>query len=187
MAGSESAASAIISATEQWLHDVVIGLNLCPFARKPARKGAIRYAVASATDDETLMAELLHECQLLDEQPADALETTLLIVPGHLQSFEDFNHFLNLADWLIERHEYEGVYQLATFHPHYQFAGTAPDDAENLTNRAPYPILHLLREASLTQVLESYPNPEAIPEHNIARVRGLTQAECKKLFPYLFR
>lgn len=166
---------------------MVIGLNLCPFARKPQRAGSIRYAVSTATDDETLMAELLHECQLLDELPAAELETTLLMVPLHLKKFDDFNHFLNLADWLLERHDYTGVYQLATFHPNYQFADTEPEDAENLTNRAPYPILHLLREDSMTKVLANYPNPEAIPENNIARVTALTAAERKQLFPYLFR
>lgn len=176
----------IIATTEQWLRAVVIGLNLCPFARKPERAGLIRYAVSEATDDETLMAELLHECQLLDELPAAELETTLLIIPAHLHTFEDFNHFLNLADWLIERHNYSGIYQLATFHPNYQFAETEPDDAENLTNRAPYPILHLLREDSLAKVLANYPNPEAIPEHNIARVAQLSAAERRQLFPYLF-
>ncbi|MBB3169732.1 DUF1415 domain-containing protein [Simiduia aestuariiviva] len=179
-------APAVVAATEAWLASVVIGLNLCPFARKPQRAGTIRYAVSSARDDEAVMADLLRECQLLDEQPAEQLETTLLIIPEHLQDFFDFNHFLNLADWLLERYSYTGVYQLATFHPHYQFADTAPDDAENLTNRAPYPILHLLREDSMAKVLDQYPDPEAIPENNIRRVSALSEAQRRQLFPYLF-
>jgi uncharacterized protein len=177
----------IIASTEQWLRAVVIGLNLCPFARKPERAGLIRYAVSEATDDETLMAELLHECQLLDELPAAELETTLLIIPAHLHTFEDFNHFLNLADWLIERHNYTGIYQLATFHPNYQFADTESDDAENLTNRAPYPILHLLREDSLAKVLANYPNPETIPENNKRSVSELTECQKQELFAHLFK
>ena len=176
----------IISATTAWLVDVVIGINLCPFARKPYKAGQIRYAVSAARDDEALMADLLRECQLLDEQPAAELETTLLIIPEHLQDFLDFNQFLNLADWLMERQGYSGVYQLATFHPQYQFAGTEPDDSENLTNRAPYPILHILREDSMSKALDGFPHPERIPEANIDRVSQLNDVECRQLFPYLF-
>lgn len=176
----------IIAVVEQWLADVIVGLNLCPFARRPMRAGQIRYAVSEARDDETLMAELLAEIQRLDQAAAEELETTLLVVPGHLQDFSDFNQFLDLAEWLIGRHDYTGIYQIASFHPHYQFAGTAPADAENLTNRAPYPILHLLREASIERVLKNYPDPENIPENNIRRVESLSEDEKHRLFPHLF-
>ncbi|SHE80736.1 hypothetical protein SAMN04487965_0694 [Microbulbifer donghaiensis] len=176
----------IVDSVQQWLRDVVVGLNLCPFARKPMRAGQIRYKVSEARDDESLMAELLEEFRLLDNTPVEELETTLLIVPQHLQEFADFNQFLDLAEWLIERQEYTGIYQLATFHPDYQFAGTRPDDAENLTNRTPYPILHLLREASLARALENYPDPESIPANNIRRVEGLSEEQKRLLFPYLF-
>ncbi|WP_193164643.1 DUF1415 domain-containing protein [Microbulbifer hainanensis] len=176
----------VVEDVQQWLADVVVGLNLCPFARKPMRAGQIRYRVSAAKDDETLMAELLEEMQLLDEKPAEEIETTLLIIPAYLQDFADYNQFLELAEWLIERQDYTGIYQLATFHPHYQFAGTHPEDAENLTNRAPYPILHLLREASLERVLRNYPDPDAIPENNIRRVQALDEEQKRRLFPYLF-
>lgn len=176
----------IVAAVQQWLTDVVVGLNLCPFARRPMRAGQIRFAVSGAPDDQTLMAELLAEMQRLDRTPAGELETTLLIVPDHLRDFADFNQFLDLAEWLIERHGYSGIYQLATFHPHYQFAGTGTADAENLTNRAPYPILHLIREASIERVLENYPDPESIPENNIRRVESLGEEEKRRLFPFLF-
>ncbi len=172
---------------EQWLTDVVVGLNLCPFARKPMRAGQVRYAISGARSDEELMENLRVEMERLDREPAETLETTLVIVPCHLERFEDFNQFLDLAEWLIERGGYSGIYQLATFHPDYQFAGTDAGDAENLTNRAPYPILHLIREASIEQVLERYPDPESIPENNIRRVRALTAEQCLQLFPYLFR
>ena len=171
---------------EQWLSDVVVGLNLCPFARKPQRAGLVRYSLSRATSEKELLAELLAELEYLDNTHAEQLETTLLIIPNFLQDFVDYNQFLDLADWLLERHDYEGVYQLATFHPNYQFAGTRPDDAENLTNRAPYPILHLIREDSIERVLENYPEPESIPDKNIACVKSLTPGQLKKLFPYLF-
>ena len=176
----------IAAEVQQWLADVVVGLNLCPFARKPMRAGQIRYRVSATRDDEALMAELLAELQLLDELPADELETTLLIIPEHLQDFADYNQFLDLAEWLIERRDYSGIYQLATFHPHYQFTGTEPEDAENLTNRAPYPVLHLIREASIERVLKNYPDPESIPANNIRRVQALSEEEKLQLFPYLF-
>lgn len=176
----------IVAAVQQWLADVVVGLNLCPFARKPMRAGQVRYHVSSARDDEALIEELLGEMQLLDSTPADELETTLLITPEHLAEFADFNQFLDLAEWLLERQGYTGVYQLATFHPDYQFAGTGPQDAENLTNRAPYPILHLIREASIERVLKNYPDPESIPENNIQRVETLSDEQKRALFPYLF-
>lgn len=176
----------ILHAVEQWLSDVVVGLNLCPFARKPMRAGQIRCAISEAHTDEALMEDLLAEMVRLDEHSAEELETTLVIVPSHLQRFEDFNQFLDLAEWLIERQGYTGIYQLATFHPDYQFAGTAPGDAENLTNRSPYPILHLIREASIEKVLQKYPDPDSIPENNVRRVTDLTQDQRRKLFPYLF-
>lgn len=181
----------ILRPVQRWLSDVVVGLNLCPFARRPMRAGQIRFAISEARDDETLMAELLAEMRLLDRTPARELETTLLIVPGqsqhpYLGDFADFNQFLDLAEWLIERNDYTGIYQLATFHPQYQFAGTAPKDAENLTNRAPYPILHLIREASIERVLSHYPDPENIPENNIRRVEALGKEDKRRLFPYLF-
>ncbi|SDJ54841.1 DUF1415 domain-containing protein [Microbulbifer yueqingensis] len=176
----------VIRDVEKWLTDVVVGLNLCPFARRPLRAGQVRFTVSEARNDEALMADLLAEMELLDARPPGELETTLLIIPHYLAEFADYNQFLDLAEWLVERHGYTGTYQLASFHPDYQFAGTEADDAGNLTNRAPYPLLHLIREATVERVLELYPDPEAIPERNIRRVQSLSREEMRKLFPYLF-
>ena len=178
--------AALVDQVSQWVEQVVIGLNLCPFARKPQRAGLVRYSVCDARDEEALLTALATECALLDDWPADELETTLLIVPHMLQAFADYNQFLDLAEGMLVHLGYEGVYQLASFHPHYQFADTEPEDAENLTNRAPFPILHLIREASIEKVLAGYPSPELIPENNIRRVNGLSPHERQRLFPYLF-
>lgn len=178
---------AIIQEVQQWLTDVVVGLNLCPFARKPMRAGQVLFKVSAATEDKTLMADLLTELQRLDSNPDHELLTTLLIIPEHLNDFADYNQFLELAEWLLERNNYTGTYQLASFHPDYQFANTAPEDPENLTNRAPYPILHLLREENLEKMIDLYPDPESIPENNIRRVQSLTQDEKLHLFPFLFQ
>jgi uncharacterized protein len=179
-------AAQVTAAVRQWLAEVVVGLNLCPFARKPMMADQVRLQVSAARNDEALLAELLAELELLDHLTPDSLETTLLIVTDYLQDFADFNQFLDLADWLLERQGYSGVYQLATFHPRYQFAGTEPGDAGNLTNCAPYPILHLIREASVEAVLARYPDPESIPENNIRRIEALTELQRRALFPYLF-
>ena len=175
----------VIAQVEQWLKDVVVGLNLCPFARKPLRAGQIRFVVSDAAGEkctEILLEELLQEFQVLDRCSAEEVETTLLILPTQLQDFHDYNFFLEDAEWLLKRQGY----QIASFHPYYQFADTQPEDAENLTNRAPYPILHILREASLEHSLRNYPDPESIPHNNILRVESLTDEEKKQLFPYLF-
>jgi hypothetical protein len=176
----------VLAAVARWLNEVVIGLNLCPFSGKPTRENRVRFVVSEATDDEALLQDLQREMELLDEKPASEIETTLVIVPDHLQDFFDYNQFLNWADQLLKRNRWVGVYQIATFHPDYCFADAEPDDAENLTNRAPYPILHIIREASLERALEYFPNADEIPEVNKARVEGLTAEEKQKLFPYLF-
>jgi len=169
----------------QWLQDVVIGLNLCPFANKPMRAGQVRLWVSEALAEEALLADIETELQRLDSEPVTRLETTLVIAPKVLSDFWDYNQFIDWVESLISRNGWQGVYQLATFHPHYCFAGAEPEDAENLTNRAPYPIFHLIREASMAEVLNRYPDPESIPENNIDRVSALTEAERRRLFPYL--
>jgi len=176
----------VIAQVERWLHDVVVGLNLCPFARKPLRAGQIRFTVSEATSNDVLLEELQDEFEVLDRTSMEEVETSLLILPTHLQDFHDYNFFLDEAERLLKRQGYEGIYQIASFHPHYQFAGTAPHDAENLTNRAPYPILHILREESLERGLKNYPDPDSIPRNNILRVESLTDEEKRLLFPYLF-
>ena len=175
----------IKAAVARWLNEVVIGLNLCPFAGKPYRENRIRLFVSHAADDENLLADLQCEMELLDEKIPDEIETTIVVLPNHLQDFFDYNQFLNWAEKLIKRNGWVGVYQLATFHPDYCFAGAEPDDAENLTNRSPYPILHIIREASLEKALQFYQGVEDVPEDNKRRVKALTSAEKLKLFPHL--
>nr|WP_324258099.1 DUF1415 domain-containing protein [Cellvibrio fontiphilus] len=170
----------------RWLNEVVIGLNLCPFARKPASENRVRFVISEATDDETLLQDLEQELIGLDATPASEVETSLLIVPDHLQDFWDYNQFLSWANQLLKRNGWTGVYQLASFHPHYCFAGAEPEDAENLTNRAPYPILHIIREASLELALQYFPDVDAVPENNKTTVESLTAAQRLQLFPYLF-
>lgn len=177
---------AITLSVRQWLKDVVIGLNLCPFASQPFQNNLIRIAVSDSRDDAELLQDLVAELETLANTPATELETTLLVLPEMLSDFFDYNQFLDQADQLLYGLGYEGTFQIASFHPDYQFAGTDADDTENLTNRSPYPILHLIREASLERVLQHYPNPESIPENNIERVNSLSDDEKQKLFPYLF-
>lgn len=169
---------------EQWLDDVVIGLNLCPFASKPRRQGSIHIDLFGGKIDQ-LIPHLVQSLTELDEIPKEKRETTLVVLTNCLEQFDEYNNFLDEAEWVLERGGWSGVYQIASFHPDYQFADTDPEDAENLTNRAPYPILHLIREDSLESVLERYDNPESIPENNIKRMESLTQEEKRRLFPYL--
>jgi len=163
----------IISQTKSWLEKVVIGLNFCPFAGREFRRGSIHYAVLNSSDRKKILTQLAIEFQRLDENTE--IETTLIILPGQ---FNDFNNYLDLIDLcqeLLEEEDYEGIYQVASFHPSYLFAGSGENDASNYTNRSPYPMIHILREASITKVLENYPEPESIPERNItlANEKGL--------------
>ena len=170
----------------QWLNSVVIGLNLCPFAGKPTAENRVRLQVSSALDEEGLLQELADEMALLDQTAPAALETSLLIVPGLLQDFFDYTQFLTWAGSMLKRNGWKGVYQLASFHPRYCFAGADEADVENLTNRAPYPIVHIIREASLSRALDYVADVEGIPERNKQRVQALTEREKQQLFPYLF-
>ncbi|ELB1480919.1 DUF1415 domain-containing protein [Vibrio parahaemolyticus] len=178
---------AITQQVEQWLNDVVIGLNLCPFAAKPQRNKQIKIFVSEATQEETLLEDILLQLVELSTTEPEKLETTLVVVPNMLQDFWDYNFCIDWVEGLIKQQDWEGIFQVATFHPDYCFGGAAPEDDENLTNRSPYPIFHLIREESMEKVLKHYPDPESIPDTNIARVSALSEEERKKLFPYLFR
>lgn len=169
----------------EWLNRVVVGLNLCPFAKTPSTQKTVRFAVTPASSDDELLTDLQLELDRLQDTPAEQLETTLLIIPKMLARFEDYNDFLDKVDWLLEEMDWLGVFQVASFHPEYCFAGTQPEDAENLTNRSPYPIFHIIREHSLTKALESYPNPETIPAKNIALMQSLSTEEIAELFPHI--
>ena len=176
----------IIADVEQWLDEVVIGLDLCPFAARPRREKRVRIAVSHATDDEALLNDLQAELERLSDTPAAELETTLLAIPHMLEDFADYNDFLDAVDLWVEQFGWEGDLQVASFHPQYQFADTELDDPGNLTNRSPWPLLHIIREESLEKAIEHYPDVDAIPERNIARMKALGPEERKRLFPYLF-
>lgn len=164
---------AIIALTQAWLEKAVIGLNLCPFAKAVYVKQQIRYVVSQATDTDALLTELKTELQFLQDSDPAEVDTTLLILPDVLSDFLDYNDFLDTADEAIEDLELDGEIQIASFHPDYQFAGTNADDIENYTNRSPYPILHLLREASIERAVEAFPEAEEIYEKNMETLRKL--------------
>lgn len=164
---------AVIAAVRHWLTRAVIGLNLCPFAKSVHVKGQVRYVVSQATEDAGVFDDLDRELRWLAEADPAQTDTTLLILPHALQDFLAYNDFLFLADSLLQSLRLEGVLQIASFHPDYQFEGTAPDDIENYTNRSPYPILHLLREDSIERAVEAFPDAADIYERNEAVMRRL--------------
>ena len=170
-----------VADTVRWLERAVIGLNLCPFAKAPHVKGQIHYALSQAKNLAGLREELAAELQALQALPAEQRETTLLIVPQLLQDFLDFNDFLDEADALLQALDLEGEFQVASFHPQFQFAGTAPDDITNFTNRSPYPTLHLIREASIDRAVEAFPEAETIYEANMATLEKLGPAGWQAL------
>ncbi|KAF0180621.1 MAG: hypothetical protein FD161_715 [Limisphaerales bacterium] len=173
--------AAIIAATRHWVERAVIGLNLCPFAKAVERRGQVRYVVSRAETEEQLLADLRAELQHLAATPADVTDNTLLIHPGVLREFFAFQAFLPRTEAALRKAGFEGVFQVASFHPDYQFADAEPDDLGNLTNRAPYPTLHLLREASITQAVRDFPAAETIYERNIATLNELGREGWEKL------
>lgn len=165
----------VIADTVGWLERAVIGLNLCPFAKSVHVKGQVHYAVSTATTTQALLEDLIDELKQLAALDAKDRDTTLLIAPDCLQDFLDFNDFLADADQALVDLALDGVLQIASLHPHYQFAGTAEDDITNFTNRSPYPTLHLLREDSIDRAVAAFPNPEAIFETNMRTMESLGQ------------
>ena len=166
----------VIATTSQWLERAVIRLNLCPFAKAAYVKQRVRFTVSKATSDEALLDDLIVALQDLHAADPAECETTLLIHPDALTDFLDYNDFLDAADAALDALGLTGVIQVASFHPQYQFAGSEPEDIENYTNRAPYPLLHLLREDSIEQAVESYPDVDDIPQRNIATLKKLGAA-----------
>ncbi len=173
----------VIAAMRDWLEKAVIGLNLCPFAKAVHVKRQIRYVVSQAETEEALIEDLLHELQLLASADPGDIETTLLVHPRVLGDFLDYNDFLDIADAAVEELELDGVLQVASFHPHYQFADSEPDDMANFSNRAPYPTLHLLREDSVDKAVAAFPEADRIFEANIQALRALGPDGWKRLFP----
>jgi hypothetical protein len=181
MNDSPPAADRVIAETRAWVRRAVIGLNLCPFARAVDVKDQIRYVVSDATDAETLLATLCDELQRLADTDPALVDTTMLVHPAVLTDFEDFNDFLELADAAVEELGLEGILQVASFHPRFQFADTEPDDVTNATNRAPYPTLHLLREESVDRAVAAFPEAEAIFERNMETLEQLGSAGWSEL------
>jgi len=166
----------VIADTQAWLERAVIGLNLCPFAKSVFVKGQVHYAVSDATTGQGLLDDLISELKNLVALDAKVRDTTLLMAPDCLHDFLDFNDFLADADLAIVDLKLEGVLQIASLHPDYQFAGTLADDITNFTNRSPYPTLHLLREDSIDRAVAAFPNPESIFEVNMQTMERLGPA-----------
>ncbi|MBC7710092.1 MAG: DUF1415 domain-containing protein [Rhizobacter sp.] len=172
---------AAIAATTTWLERAVIGLNLCPFAKAVHVKGQIRYVVSDATTPEALAEALVRELEFLAEANPEAVDTTLLIHPHVLQDFLDFNDFLEVADGIVEELELDGILQVASFHPQFQFENTELDDITNYTNRSPYAMLHLLREDSVERAVAAFPEELEIASTNIETLEKLGHSGWKAL------
>ena len=171
----------VLNQTRYWLEKAVIGLNLCPFAKAVYVKNQVRLVVSHARHADDLLEELDRELDLLVATPASEIDTTLLIHPTLFEDFLDFNDFLEVAEGVVDEHELDGVVQLASFHPQFQFDGTEPDDIGNYTNRAPFAMLHLLREESVERAVEAFPEAESIFEQNIATLEKLGPEGWKAL------
>lgn len=169
----------IVKSVRYWLVAFVIKLNLCPFAKREFTNERVKFAVSDASTEEQLLADLQQELSHLQED--NEIETTLLIHPHVLQEFDDYNQFLDIVDALLDEEGLLGVYQIASFHPNYRFADTEFDDAENYSNRSPYPILHLLRESSLEREIARHQDTSLIPERNIQLLRELGAAKLQTL------
>ncbi|MDB5905378.1 MAG: hypothetical protein JWM26_4256 [Betaproteobacteria bacterium] len=173
MAVDHPSAEEAIAATRAWLERAVIGLGLCPFAKAVHVKNQVRYVVSDAHNKDVLLDDLEQELRTLAQASPEEIDTTLLIHPYVLHDFLEYNDFLEAADAVVEELELDGVLQVASFHPQYQFEGTAVDDITNYTNRSPYPILHLLREASVDAAVAAFPDAELIFEKNIETMNRL--------------
>jgi hypothetical protein len=166
-------------ATRTWLESVIVSFNICPFAKRELDRGSVNFQIEYSIDLEQCLLNLIIECEKLDQQPE--IETSLLIYANAYNAFDDYLDFLGLAEALLVDQGYEGIYQLASFHPNYCFEDAMQDDPANYTNRAPYPMLHLLRESSIEQALTHHSDPENIPQRNIALLRELGLAKMKAL------
>ncbi|HBU30191.1 MAG: peptidase [Thiobacillus sp. GWE1_62_9] len=163
----------VVAAMREWIEKAVIGLNLCPFAKAVYVKNQVRFVVSTARHLDGLLEDLDRELDFLAAANPDEIDTTLLIHPTLLPDFLDFNDFMQLAEAAVGEHGLEGVIQIASFHPHFQFEGTEPEDLGNYTNRAPFPTLHLLREASIERAVAAFPEAETIYARNIESLNAL--------------
>ena len=174
--------SDVLREMQTWLEDAVIGLNLCPFAKAVHGKGQIRWVESAATQPRELLGELVAELKTLAAADPEHIDTTMLVCPQALADFLDFNDFLDVAEGALEDLGLEGTLQIASFHPQFQFEGTEADDAGNLSNRAPHPTLHLLREDSVERAVAAFPQAESIFERNIETLEALTPEQRVALF-----
>ena len=178
----------IIAQTKKWITDVVVGCNFCPFAAREVKRGSIAYEVLDEATMETALQAVATAFLQLDNDPA--IETSLLILPNSFESFKTYLELVELADALLEKEDYEGIYQVASFHPQYLFSGSNEEDPSNYTNRSPYPMLHFLREDSLSKVIDSHPDIDDVPVQNISfsREKGIRYmqellASCMNINP----
>lgn len=169
----------LIATTQTWLKTIIIEYSICPFAKRELERGSIRFSINHDTEIESCLLNLMIECERLTID--SSIETTLLIYDSAFTAFADYLDFLELAETLLIEQDYEGVYQLASFHPDYCFEGAKQDDPANYTNRSPYPMLHLLRETSIERAVATYPHPENIPQRNIELTRELGLAKMQAL------
>lgn len=170
-----------VAETRRWIERAVIGLNLCPFAKAVYVKEQVRFVLSDASTPEALLEELVEELLLLRDTAADQIDTTLIIHPDVLTDFLDYNDFLDNADAAVEALDLQGILQVASFHPDYQFAGAAPDDIGHYTNRSPFPTLHLLREDSVERAVAAFPDPDVIVERNLQTLQKLGHAGWRAL------
>lgn len=170
---TENETEQVITDTKNWVSNVVVGCNFCPFAAKEVKKGSIQYIVLDQATLKTTLEAVVRAMLQLDRD--DSIETTLLILPGSFLLFNDYLNMLDKAETLLDQENYSGIYQMASFHPTYLFAGSNNEDPSNYTNRSPYPMLHLLRESSITKAVDSYPGIDDVPQRNIdyTKTKGL--------------
>jgi len=171
--------STVIEQTKKWIMDVVVGCNFCPFAAREMKMNSVRYKVEISHELEVCLLAFIDECVVLDNNAN--IETTFVIFPNAFSEFDDYLDLVSYAEQLLKEKKYEGIYQVASFHPQYKFANTNQDDASNYTNRSIYPMLHLLREESIEQALLHYPHPEQIPERNVRFAQEKGEAYMKML------
>jgi hypothetical protein len=175
----EPIAATVIERTKNWIREIVIGLNFCPFARKPFKEELILYKVDDSSDKASALESFISTCNYLEENPA--METALLIFPTGFSDFEEYLDLVDLSEKLLKTEGFEGVYQVASFHPNYIFAGSGENDPANYTNRSPFPMLHLLREDLLEIAIDKHANVDEIPNQNIAKAISLGLAYFKNM------
>ena len=181
-AAADAESNKIIAVTRRWLERAVIGLNLCPFAKSVHVNGRIRYCVSGAQSTMELVTDLSTELRALRAADPAVCETTLLIHPGVLTDFVEYSLFLRAAERTVAKQGFAEEFQIASFHPAYQFGDAGPDDVENYTNRSPYPMLHLLRESSIERAVAAFPDAAMIYEKNIETLRRLGHAGWQRLW-----